>query len=420
MLDRQNQYFIAEATRTWDLVNNDKAEVEGNGLWFGGGTMDKSGRLCEKTIELAPCLSRAPCFTVTNLQTDERFNQLPFVTRPPYFKFYAGTPITTKKGINIGSIFIIDDTVREKLSEDQERFLGITAQTVMKHMEITSEAAECKKVMRLSLGMNAFIEGKGRLNRDEIHENPSLSPRKLSNNVERSSRPKKSESTIRLKGSPSKDSVLLLKHRDAGMLSHLHLVQVVGMLTGVENVPLSEPDSSQDDSDSGPATRTVDIGHRETFSRAANILSESLNLKGRGGVVFYDTTSGLGMRHQERSERRSHRPAEIISCSPSERNLEFEDQTTRTQAFSPIDEDLLLSLLTRYHRGKMWTFDQDGNLSSSEEDIIPTNSTSNASENQTRSSSSRRQREITQLRHYFPGISQLLFSGLWDAGSSRW
>ena len=167
MIDREKQYFVAESTKTLDLVNNDKSEVEGDGLWIGCSTVDKSGRLCEKTIELPPAVGRYPCFTVTDLSKDDRFKDLPFVTGSPFFRFYVGTPLVSKRGINIGSLFILDDEVRQPLTADQESFLGTIAQTVMKHMEITSEAEERKKVLRLSSGMNSFVQGKNKLVIDE-------------------------------------------------------------------------------------------------------------------------------------------------------------------------------------------------------------------------------------------------------------
>ena len=60
-----------------------------------------------------------PCFTVTDLSADERFKDLPFVTGPPKFRFYAGTCLRTKRGINIGSLFVIDDKVRPELTPSQ-------------------------------------------------------------------------------------------------------------------------------------------------------------------------------------------------------------------------------------------------------------------------------------------------------------
>ena len=163
VIDREKQYFIAEATKSLRISDTSKSEVEGDSLWAGCSTVDKAGRLCEKTIDLPVSLGQAPCFTVTDLSTDERFNQLPFVTGPPYFRFYAGTPLTTKKGVNIGSLFIIDDKIRPCLTPEQEEFLGTIARTVMKHMEITSEADEKRKVSKMTMGINAFVEGKGQL-----------------------------------------------------------------------------------------------------------------------------------------------------------------------------------------------------------------------------------------------------------------
>ena len=163
MIDRERQYFIAESTKTLNLSDTGKCEKEGDGLWIGCSTVDKAGRLCEKTIEAPSENGRYAMFTVTNLAADPRFNELPFVSGPPFFKFYAGTPLKTKKGINIGSVFILDDEERPPLNPDQESFLGVMAETIMKHMETASEAEEHKKVMRLSRGMNAFVEGRSHL-----------------------------------------------------------------------------------------------------------------------------------------------------------------------------------------------------------------------------------------------------------------
>lgn len=94
VLDREKQYFIAESTKTLNLLDNEKYEAEGDELWFGCGVVDKAGRLCEKTVELPPIQGRTPCFTVTDLSKDETFNQLPFVAGPPNFRYYAGTVST--------------------------------------------------------------------------------------------------------------------------------------------------------------------------------------------------------------------------------------------------------------------------------------------------------------------------------------
>ena len=47
VIGKETQYFIAEATKTLDLVDHTKSEEEGDGLWLGCSNVDKSGRLCE-------------------------------------------------------------------------------------------------------------------------------------------------------------------------------------------------------------------------------------------------------------------------------------------------------------------------------------------------------------------------------------
>lgn len=47
VIDAETQYFIAEGTKTVDLVDNSKHEV-GDDIWIGCASVDKAGRLCEK------------------------------------------------------------------------------------------------------------------------------------------------------------------------------------------------------------------------------------------------------------------------------------------------------------------------------------------------------------------------------------
>ena len=121
--------------------------------------------------------------------------------------------MTTKRGINIGSIFIIDDVVRPPLSLDQESFLGTISQTIMRHMETTSEAEERKKVMRLSHGMNAFVEGKTKLLLDDKTHKLGLGPKSRTG-----SEPQQDIRSRSIAARSSKDPVSLVTQRSAGKL----------------------------------------------------------------------------------------------------------------------------------------------------------------------------------------------------------
>lgn len=381
LISKDTQYFICEATKTLDLGSNGY-DCDGDALWVGCTSVDKSGRLCEKTIELPASPGAYPCFTVTDLSQDERFSKLPFVAGPPNFRFYAGTPLTTKKGINIGSLFILDDRVRPRLLPAQEKFLGTIAATIMSHLEVNREAEERKKVLRMAKGLNAFVEGKDSFSDDPLDE-PSI------------------------------------------------------------NEPLDRAPQ-----DTELVCENLEHAHKGTFSRAAHLLNDSMNLQSHGGVCFLDTTTGLrsmivqtGQRKtteaesesdakepprkdlgadgssgepQRLDDRADTKSAGVISSSCSKASLLPRDDITVSDLFTPPAEQFLQSLLHYYPRGKVWIFDDE--MSTSEEDEMRALD----SGGQRRTRPSRKQIEKEALRKCFPNAYELIFVPLWDASISRW
>lgn len=54
-----------------------------------------------------------PCFEVSSLHTHSRYEHQPVVNGTiASYKYYAGTPITTAHGVNIGSLFMFDNESR--------------------------------------------------------------------------------------------------------------------------------------------------------------------------------------------------------------------------------------------------------------------------------------------------------------------
>jgi hypothetical protein len=47
VIDAETQYFIAESTKSVDLVDNTRHDP-GDDLWMGCGSVTKAGRLCER------------------------------------------------------------------------------------------------------------------------------------------------------------------------------------------------------------------------------------------------------------------------------------------------------------------------------------------------------------------------------------
>ena len=66
---------------------------------------------------------------------DERFRNNPMVTSAPYIRFYAGSPLITLEGFNLGTLCVIDNTPRE-ITPEQVAALRILGHQVMTQLEL--------------------------------------------------------------------------------------------------------------------------------------------------------------------------------------------------------------------------------------------------------------------------------------------
>ncbi|MBC7607131.1 MAG: PAS domain S-box protein, partial [Burkholderiales bacterium] len=74
-------------------------------------------------------------FEVPDAQLNPIFKENPFVTDAPHIRFYAGAPLTTPDGYNIGSLCVIDQVPR-KLDESQRKALTTLANYVVVQLEL--------------------------------------------------------------------------------------------------------------------------------------------------------------------------------------------------------------------------------------------------------------------------------------------
>ncbi|MCJ1285364.1 hypothetical protein MMC26_004704 [Xylographa opegraphella] len=475
VIGKDTQYFIAEATKTLDLVDHTLSEAEGDGLWLGCSNVDKSGRLCEKTIELPLMRDDFACFEVTDLSKDDRFNMLHFVTGAPHFKYYAGTPLTTKKGINIGSLFILDDVVRSPLNREHRRFLGTIAKTIMGHLEIMREAMKRKNGICMSKGLNAFVEGKDWLPRssrdgrsesstgyDDLTESQDRHSRQRSNRRQSQRKGMHIDTTTTSSLNPPSQDPRPELFREQGQEIVTDGSQQIGS-NGVSPVATSSGYSSIS---TGSDVR--DLFERDpmkpdclynstqrTFVRASCLLRQSLGLEKNGGVLFLDGTIGfrsegdralarttsatedaaavfrrtLSLRsfdasehntckdlERSRSQYTSEVSADILAFCTQEAPRGTCEISANSLSFKPLEEAVLHNFLRRYPRGKLWLFDDDGTLPSSSGEakgaLLSTRDSSDLME--------LKQMEALTIKAHFPGVRQLMLSPLWDANTSRW
>jgi hypothetical protein len=135
--------------------------------------------------------------------------------------------------------------------------------------------------------------------------------------------------------------------------------------------------------------------------------------------------SGLGDASFSRSTTASRKAVDILGFSTLGAASIHGDELPGNQTFRPFDEKAIRTLLRRYPRGKLWTFDSDGLISSSSEEEFfktinkdPLQRQNDA--NKRRARSAKAKSDVKFLCRHFPGVRQLLFVPLWDAGRSRW
>ncbi|OBT64970.1 hypothetical protein VE03_05631 [Pseudogymnoascus sp. 23342-1-I1] len=501
LIDDSTQYFIAESTKTVDLVDNTK-HAPGDEIWMGCSSVSKAGRLCERTIGVTPTKAGEayPSFIVGDLTKDEQFNQLPFVIGPPLLKFYAGVPLITKRGIPIGSLFIVDDRVRLLLSDDEINFMGTMAGTIMKHLDMVRQVEEHRRGMKMNRGLASLVEGRGELLDTEIDMEVNLEdsdktkmtgPLKTDTEVGRTNFKESKPVPVGSVFGEAKEHSAVETRRETGMVaSHVELENQPAR----SSLPTSYHDirasiSSAKDSEGNhsrpmcsPEDDISEASPRQIlFSRAANLIREAFEVD--GGAVFYDARRGFssdmhrtpepGVRrdgsqadsHTSSDEFQSAREcfseqgnargtdpnhtmpppanfpglvegtfsrilteskaAEIMGFSTANASSFHADRLPGAESFSALGEKALHTLLRRYPRGKIWSFDSYGAMSSSseEESLSPDVESLIQRGKDTKGrkfKSARNKSDANFLSRHFPGVRQLLFAPLWDAGRSRW
>jgi len=73
-------------------------------------------------------------FEIPDAAKDERFHDNPLVVGPPDIRFYAGVPLVTPEGHNLGTLCVIDRVPR-RLSGEQRDALGLLGRQVVRLME---------------------------------------------------------------------------------------------------------------------------------------------------------------------------------------------------------------------------------------------------------------------------------------------
>lgn len=110
------------------LIDSHKQWIKAK-IGLGTQNLDRKLAFCAHTI------LESDLFIVPDATKDERFHDHPMVASAEGIRFYAGMPLTTSEGYNIGSLCVIDVVPRE-LDENQIQALRILSKQVIKQLEL--------------------------------------------------------------------------------------------------------------------------------------------------------------------------------------------------------------------------------------------------------------------------------------------
>jgi hypothetical protein len=441
----------------------------------------------------------APC-VIPDLSEDDRFKDKPFVVCAPFSRFYAGVPIRTQEGIAIGSYCVLDDLPHENLSEASLQFMKDVAATIMSHLELTRAREQNRRGERMLEGLASFVEGRATIrdwevgnevkSLDDSHRSPSLGTLKplkegqlvnLEEKLQQDTTSSLGESAdISTPGPFEKPKQLPSFHTRP---SHNSTLTSVSSQRGMASVISSPGSPSNSDSSRLPTSpsiskdknRTSDLRNempsknlQHIFSRAANIIRESIEVE---GVIFFDAsvTSFGGLvdsddvtDHSDTNdstytissgdEGKNHFPGvnrnttrrytkDITKKKSPILGISTSEMSSITSDFGDFDieehfvlEQFLAGLLERHPNGKLFNFDDDGTMysgSSSEGGSISSKSiaisdssdTLKVSPVKSRRKSAKRfstQIETDTIIRTFPGARCVAMMPLWDSHRERW
>ena len=103
-------------------------------------------------------------FEVPDAFEDERFRDNPLVTAAPNVRFYAGAPLITPDGHNIGTLCVIDHEARH-LTPDQRQALAWLGRQVVTQLELRAtnrRLAELQPATRMNTLISAMLDASGK------------------------------------------------------------------------------------------------------------------------------------------------------------------------------------------------------------------------------------------------------------------
>lgn len=115
--------------------------IDTNRLWFKSKIGMKDFEIPRDVSFCQYTITQDEIFEIENALMDERFQNNPYVLGPPNIRFYAGTPLKTPEGFNIGTLCVLD-TEPKSLNSKQKTILKVLSNQIIANFELIKKNRE--------------------------------------------------------------------------------------------------------------------------------------------------------------------------------------------------------------------------------------------------------------------------------------
>ncbi|KAK5081215.1 hypothetical protein LTR05_008009 [Lithohypha guttulata] len=474
LIGESAQHVVAEATRT--VSPFDKDDFEGDdGIILGAQSIPLTFGICTTTIGVftgkcdfvfgADTEVHDDYICIPDLLAEDNTSSLPAIQAlPPILRFYMEVPLKSEGGYVIGSICVMDPSVRSANARDV-KVLQDMSKLIMRHIELTRMREDHRRAERLLAGLGHFIKGKDSFkDRSEHGVEESETSRQdvrpsqnstgsLSNDGVESAR---SASTKNLELDPTASPPDPVTSKGPMTVNHELSVAAPRPQSRTTDVDTTENTKDYTDavssknsvemrsSNNPAAPNSISSDIKHTFSRASNLIRESIDLCACCFLEIpkdkrYTTTkfrediwqsrqNGINQNvrppsscessyesdteNSSRKTSKSQDPANDANmemlCEPlgfSTRSNSSLVGTSTTNTYLTLPVDLVRRLCSKYPKGRIFHFDSTGSVSSeSDEQKIESGT----------EAVSRPKKLSSKLLQYFPTARSLMFFPMYD------
>ncbi|KAI1177140.1 hypothetical protein F4777DRAFT_587377 [Nemania sp. FL0916] len=387
----------------------------------------------------------------------------------PDVRFCAAVPIRSVRGFNIGVLTVYGTQPRTEIEPRLVTFLRDMSITVTNHLEMKRARTDLRRSARMVRGLGSFVEGAGGMSFNPATSNAeSFRNEGIEGTLNSTQQDIQHEEGERETRPPLMKNPRPYPSRDQSPFASVSSLPT-DIPTRTRNHVLLEPREHQLQPPPPPVSSTMSIRSignlgsnddeedehtssiKHVFSRAANIIRESIEVEGVifadaslssfGGLVGMNSGSDASVSTHSSSEesliddQHDHSDGAATILGYSTTTSSSLDKSRKFPGQAVVPEKFLKTLLWRYPEGKVYHFAEDGSLSSTgdssgNEGAIPPISPSAKAPGEAsitdkpigrrRTAKWSRQNEGISLLKIIPNAKAVIVVPLWDYSKERW